>query len=103
MPYTPEQLRNLEWYQTFLEADEENYRQNKLLLLERSSVSGSAGGSALIRDEENTILLFENPSKNMIEEDPNSRILHDTEVKRLKTKEGDTAVMQVIDRRFREL
>ena len=39
----------------------------------------------------------------MIEEDPQSRILHDTEVKRLKTKEGDAMVMQVIDRRFREL
>ena len=96
MPYTPEQLRNLEWYQTFLEADEENYRQNKLLLLERSSVSGSAGGSALIRDEENTILLFENPSKNMIEEDPNSRILHDTEVKRLKTKEGEREQFSIV-------
>ena len=103
MPYTPEQLKELEWYQTFLEADEERYRQNKLLLLDNANISGSAGGSNLIRDEENTILLFENPSKNIIEEDPQSRILHDTEVKRLKTKEGDAMVMQVIDRRFREL
>ena len=103
MPYTPEQLKELKWYQTFLEADEIKYRQNKLLLLSQSNVSGSTGSSALIRDEENTILLFENPSKNMIEEDPQSRILHDTEVKRLKTKEGDAVVMQVIDRRFREL
>ena len=54
MPYTPEQLKELEWYQTFLEADEERYRQNKLLLLDNANISGSAGGSNLIRDEENT-------------------------------------------------
>ena len=103
MPYTQDELKNLEWYQTFLKVDEEKYKQNKLLLLARAQESGSAGGSDLIRDEQNTILLFENPNTNKIEEDPNSTILHDTEVKRLKTKEGDTVVMQILDRRFREL
>ena len=49
MPYTPEQLKELEWYQTFLEADEERYRQNKLLLLDNANISGSAGGSNLVR------------------------------------------------------
>tara|TARA_R110000744_G_C19283608_1_gene553857 strand:+ start:421 stop:744 length:324 start_codon:yes stop_codon:yes gene_type:complete len=107
MPYTPDELKELQWYQTFLEADEIRYGQNKLVLLAEAAVSSSLGAadsdSKLIRDDENTILLFENPSKNKIEEDPNSRIFHNTEVKRLKTKEGDSVVMQIIDRRFKEL
>ena len=105
MPYTPEELKDMTWYQDFISADEERYLQNKQVLLERAALSGSAddGSSFLARDSENIILLFEDPYKNEILEDPTSKIIYNTEVKRLKTKEGDFMVTSIIDRTFREL
>ena len=104
MPYTLEELKDLTWYQNLINEDEQQYLNKKSLLSRRSSISGSAyDGNQLIRDESNKILLFENPYQNQIPEDDSTKVVHNTSVKLLKTKESDTIVNEVLDRQFREL
>ena len=62
MPYTLEELKKLTWYQDLIDADEQQYLQRKSLLSEQADYSGSANdGSLLLRNESNTVLLFEDP------------------------------------------
>ena len=104
MPYTQEELKNLKFYTDLIDADEQQYLQKKLTLIESANVSGSANnGAKLIRDQSNAVLLFEDPYKNELLEDEQSKIIHNLKVKKLKTKENDTALNEILDRRFREL
>ena len=104
MPYTQEELKNLKFYTDLIDADEQQYLQKKLTLIALANVSGSANDDAkLIRDQSNAVLLFEDPYKNELLEDDQSKIIHNLKVKKLKTKENDTALNEILDRRFREL
>lgn len=104
MPYTPEELRELSWYQQLIKADEQAYLNNKDLLKQTAAESGSAyDGSLLIRNEANEILIFENPYKDELLEDETTMIVHDSRVKRLKNKENDYIIDELLDRGFKEL
>jgi|TARA_B100000902_G_C27119003_1_gene817648 hypothetical protein len=103
MPYTQEELQKLDFYKRLTEEDEQQYLQNKEVLTRKAETSGSANQSSLVRDSLNKILLFENPYKNELLEDESSKIVYDLKVKTLKTKESDTIVEEILDRRFREL
>ena len=104
MPYTQEELQNLAFYQNLIDEDEQQYLQQKSLLELQASISGSGDdGSLLIRDETDTILLFEDPYQNQLLEDSSTKVIYDLNVKLLKTKESDTIINEVLDRAFREL
>ena len=104
MPYTQEELQNLAFYQNLIDEDEQQYLQQKSLLELQASISGSGDdGSLLIRDETDTILLFEDPYQNQLLEDSSTKVIYDLNVKLLKTKESDTIINEVLDRSFREL
>ena len=104
MPYTQEELQNLAFYQNLIDEDEQQYLQQKSLLELQASISGSGdNGSLLIRDETDTILLFEDPYQNQLLEDSSTKVIYDLNVKLLKTKESDTIINEVLDRAFREL
>tara|TARA_R110001592_G_scaffold140099_3_gene360728 strand:+ start:133 stop:447 length:315 start_codon:yes stop_codon:yes gene_type:complete len=104
MPYTQEELKKLKFYTDLIDADEQQYLQKKAVLTREANLSGSANvGTKLIRDQSNTVLLFEDPYKNQLLEDDTSKIIHNLKVKKLKTKESDTVLDEIIDRRFREL
>ncbi len=101
MPYTPEELQNLPWYQNLLDEDEQKYLIKRKYLLGQSDISGSAyDGSLMARDESNTILLFENPFTNALREDPSTMIVFKTEVNSLKK---DESINNIIARDFEEL
>jgi len=100
MPYTQEELKNLTFYQNLIDEDEQQYLQNKASLELIAGISGSANQSNLLRDESNTILLFEDPYKNQLQEDESSKIVHDLKVNKLKTNDS---INQILSREFREL
>ena len=101
MPYTQEELKNLQWYQDLIDEDEQQYLQRKSLLEQRVAISGSADdGSLLTRDNKGNILLFENPYTGEIYEDPSTKIVHITIVDQLKDNEE---INDIIDRDLREL
>tara|TARA_Y100000361_G_C11141390_1_gene335306 strand:+ start:946 stop:1251 length:306 start_codon:yes stop_codon:yes gene_type:complete len=101
MPYTPEELQNLPWYQNLIDEDEQKYLIKREFLLNKSDISGSAyDGSLMARDESNTILLFENPYTNELRQDPSTMIVFKTEVNSLKKDEN---INNIIARDFEEL
>ena len=104
MPYTQEELKKLKFYTDLIDADEQQYLQKKAVLTEQTNLSGSANtGTKLIRDQSNAVLLFEDPYKNQLLEDDESKIVHNLKVKKLKTRENDTVLDEIVDRKFREL
>jgi hypothetical protein len=104
MPYTPEELRELDWYQQLIKADEQAYLSKKEDL---SAIAKAMGNqydeSLLIRNEANEVLIFENPYRDELLEDETTMLVHDTRVKRLKNKENDYIVNELLDRGFKEL
>ena len=101
MPYTPEELKNLTWYQNLIDEDEQRYLQRKALLELRSVKSGSAyDGSLLLRNEAGSVLLFEVTYENKLHKDESTRIVYNTELRALKS---DDSINAIIDREFREL
>ena len=100
MPYTQEELKNLTFYQNLIDEDEQQYLQNKASLELIAGISGSANQGNLLRDESNTILLFEDPYKNQLQEDESSKIVHDLKVNKLKTNDS---INEILNRQFREL
>ena len=100
MPYTQEELKNLTFYQNLIDEDEQQYLQNKASLELRAGIAGSANQGNLLRDESNTILLFEDPYKNQLQEDESSKIVHDLKVNKLKTNDS---INEILNRQFREL
>ena len=60
MPYTQEELQELEFYQNLIDVDEQQYLQNRQIYIARFQVSGSAvDGSQTVRDDEGNILVSE--------------------------------------------
>jgi len=100
MPYTQEELKKLDFYQNLINEDEQQYLQKKADLELRANISGSANRGAVVRDKSNTILLFEDPYQNQLQEDESSKIVYDLKVKKLKT---DDSINQILSREFREL
>jgi len=100
MPYTQEELQNLSFYQNLIDEDEQQYLQKRARLENEANVSGSANQGKIIRDNSNTILLFEDPWKNQLQEDEESKIVYDLRVKKLKT---DDTLNKILQRNFREL
>ena len=100
MPYTQEELKKLSFYQNLISEDEQQYLENRQALELRAGISGSATVLLLLRDESNTILLFEDPYKNQLQEDESSKIVHDLKVNKLKTNDS---INEILNRQFREL
>ena len=105
MPYTQEELKKLNFYQNLIKADEENYLLRKQTLLDNVAISGSAdNGNELMRHKtDGSILLFEDPSMNALPEDPSTKVIHSTIVKKLKTEESYGVLNEVLDREFKEI
>ena len=100
MPYTQEELQKLSFYQELINEDEQQYLQKKADLELQADISGSANRGAIVRDKSNTILLFEDPYQNQLQEDESSKLVYDLKVKKLKT---DDSINQILSREFREL
>jgi len=101
MPYTKDELKTHSFYQNLIDEDEQKYLNDKQLLMDRAAISGSTDdGNLLVRDEENNVLLFEDPYKNEIPKDPSTRLVVKTIVDRLK---DDESINDIIDRDIREL
>jgi|3_EtaG_2_1085321.scaffolds.fasta_scaffold80949_2 hypothetical protein len=105
MPYTPEELRELPFYQNLIDRDEHYYLLRKQALLEKFSISDASGGNSLLmrHKTEGSILLFENPRTDALPEDPETMIIHNTRVKKLKIEESYGVLNEVLDREFKEI
>ena len=68
MPYTQEELKKLDFYQNLIDEDEQQYLQKKADLELQANISGSANRGAIVRDKSNTILLFEDPYQNQLQD-----------------------------------
>ena len=101
MPYTQEELKDLQFYQNLIDADEQEYLVKRELLLTKLEISGSAyDGGLLARNEDGVIQAFENPYTGELYEDDTSVLYVSRVVDQLKdTDEIDG----IIDREIREL
>ena len=101
MPYTQEELKDLQFYQNLIDADEQEYLVKRELLLTKLEISGSAyDGGLLARNEDGVIQAFENPYTGELYEDDTSVLYVSRVVDQLKdTDEIDN----IIDREIREL
>jgi len=102
MPYTQEELQQLEFYQNLLDEDEQRYLQRKALLESRFQASGSADdGSQTVRDEQNNILIFESPYTGQLAiPDHSNKMVADMHTNHLK---NDISIDDILNRTFREL
>ena len=101
MPYTKEELKELPFYKNMVDGDEQAYLQNREVIQRKIAISGSAyDGNLITRDEDDTILLFENPYTGKLYEDETTELYVSRVVDRLK---DDDSINQTIDRTIREL
>jgi len=102
MPYTQEELQNLGFYQNLIDADEQQYLQRKALLRSAAEVSGSADdGSLVLRNDEGTVMIFENPyTGELYDSGPDSKLITNLFSYELK---NDVTVSEILDREFTEL
>tara|TARA_B100000575_G_C23018422_1_gene586474 strand:- start:610 stop:915 length:306 start_codon:yes stop_codon:yes gene_type:complete len=101
MPYSKEELKELPFYQNMVDGDEQAYLQNRELIQRRIAISGSAyDGNLITRDEDDTILLFENPYTGKLYEDETTELYVTRVVDKLK---DDDSINDTIDRTFREM
>ena len=102
MPYTKEELEQLEFYQNLIDEDEQRYLQNKAQLEADFLASGSADdGSQTVRDEQGNILVFESPyTGQLATPDHSNKIVADMNSEHLK---NDISINELINREFREL
>tara|TARA_B100001778_G_scaffold179789_1_gene147829 strand:- start:11037 stop:11345 length:309 start_codon:yes stop_codon:yes gene_type:complete len=102
MPYTKEELQELEFYQNLKNEDEQRYINNRDILEARFKASGSADdGTQTIRDEDGNILVFENPFNGQLDPpDENNKIVADMNSEQLK---NNLSINELINREFREL
>ena len=103
MPYTQEDLQQLDFYQNLIDEDEQQYLQRRRLLRDAASISGSADdGSLVLRNEEGTVMIFENPYTNeLYESGPDSTLVVDLLTDTLKN--DSTTINKLFDRNFTEL
>ena len=101
MPYTPEELKDLTWYQNLINEDEQNYLIERERLQALVAVSGSGyDGGLLTRDEGGTIKLFENPYTGELYDDETTTLFVPKVVDRLK---DDDSINEILNRNIREL
>ena len=102
MPYTKEELQELEFYQNLIAEDEQRYINNRQILEARFEASGSADdGTQTIRDDNGHILVYENVYNGQL--DPPSefnKMVADMNSEHLK---NDISINELINREFREL
>ena len=104
MPYTPEELKELSFYQKLIERDEQQYLLRKQIMLEEASTVDSPDDEPYLRrDKDGTILLFENPWTDALPEDPETKVIYITKVKKLKIEESYGVLNDVLDREFKEI
>ena len=102
MPYTQEELQELEFYQNLIIEDEERYLNERNLLMLRAEYSGSADLGYAVRDGEGRLLVFESPYTGEIfdEQDPTSMVMASRIAEQLI---NNISIDDIIDRRFGEL
>ncbi len=102
MPYTQEELKNLQFYQDLKNEDEQSYLQNRELLQLRAEASGSADdGSLILRNDEGTVMVFENPyTGELYGRDASSKLVVSLITDNLT---NNMSIDGIIDREFREL
>ena len=102
MPYTQEELQQNEYYQNLINADEQAYEaQRELYRTAFLNSGGEDNGSLLTRDQDGTILLFENPYTGILYQDETTTYIKTLEVEQFKINE--TILDEVIDRQITEL
>tara|TARA_R100001015_G_C4634912_1_gene202630 strand:+ start:2352 stop:2660 length:309 start_codon:yes stop_codon:yes gene_type:complete len=102
MPYTQEELQENEYYQNLINADEQAYEsQRELYRTAFLNSGGENNGSLLTRDQDGTILLFENPYTGTLYQDETTTYVKTLEVEQFKINE--TILDEVIDRQITEL
>ena len=101
MPYTQEELQELEFYQNLIDEDEQRYLQNRQIYIARFQASGSADdGSQTVRDDDGNILVFESPYTGELDPpDHSNKMVADMNTDNLK---NDISINDVINRQFRE-
>ena len=101
MTYSKEELKELPFYHNLVDGDEQDYLQIREVTKMKMAISGSAyDGSLITRDEDGTILLFEDPYTNKLYEDETTELYVSRVVDQLK---DDDSINDVIDRTIREL
>ena len=102
MPYTQEELKKLDFYQNLKNQDEQNYLQRRELLQLKAEVSGSADdGSLILRNDEGTVMVFENPyTGELYGRDASSKLITSLITDNLA---NNMSIDGIIDREFREL
>tara|TARA_B100000161_G_scaffold261065_1_gene228893 strand:- start:1521 stop:1826 length:306 start_codon:yes stop_codon:yes gene_type:complete len=101
MPYSKEELKELPFYQNLVDGDEQAYLQNREVIQRKIAISGSAyDGNLISRDDDGTILLFEDPYTNKLYEDETTELYVSRVVDQLK---DDDSINDVIDRTIGEL
>ena len=102
MPYTQEELQQNEYYQNLINADEQAYEsQRELYRTAFLNSGGENNGSLLTREQDGTILLFENPYTGTLYQDETTTYVKTLEVEQFKINE--TILDEVIDRQITEL
>tara|TARA_R110002020_G_scaffold41738_3_gene122782 strand:- start:1976 stop:2284 length:309 start_codon:yes stop_codon:yes gene_type:complete len=101
MPYTQEELQELEFYQNLLSEDEERYLNQRNLHILRSRHSGSADLGTTFRDNDGTVLIFESPYTGEIFDDqsPENMVVASKISENLK---NDITINDIIGRTFGE-
>ncbi len=101
MPYTPEELQELAFYQNLVNEEEQKYLVERERLQGLAGISGSAyDGSLLVRNQQGVIQLFENPYTGEIYDDETTTLFVTRKVDQLK---DDDSINDVIDRNITEL
>ena len=101
MPYTPEELQELSFYQNLVNEEEQKYLVERERLQGLVGISGSAyDGSLLVRSEAGVIRLFENPYTGEIYDDETTTLFVTRKVDQLK---DDDSINDIIDRNITEL
>ena len=102
MPYTQEELQQNEYYQNLINADEQAYESQRELYRTAFLNSGGENNCSLLtRDQDGTILLFENPYTGTLYQDETTTYVKTLEVEQFKINE--TILDEVIDRQITEL
>lgn len=101
MPYTPEELQELSFYQNLVDEEEQKYLVERERLQGLVGISGSAyDGSLLVRSETGAIRLFEDPYTGEIYDDETTTLFVSRKVDQLK---DDDSINDIIDRNITEL
>ena len=101
MPYTPEELNELAFYQNLINEEEQKYLVKREQAQLSVAVSGSAyNGSLLTRNSSGAIELYEDPYTGQLYDDETTILYVSRIVDQLK---DDDSINGVINRDIREL